>query len=398
MRIYKEMVCLGGAMLALTACALAQDRIITNIVPADSLPVAYIYVAHTPKNSSTHEIAGYSASADGRLTPLGGSPFMEDVSSMAVDGKHMVAASRLTPEANVYAIQQDGKLTFMASTDYGKYNSSSDCGDAGQLFFDHTGAYLYIQEFNGSDACSNTVVASFALHKSTGELAYLGTNVTGVFPGDNMAAFFTGNSLYAYSAVNSACMYYDIYGFVRSGNGDLKSLNFTHNLPEPPEGVRGYVPSLAAADPTNHVAFTEQPANPPGCAPGPLQLATYTVDPKGNLTTTSTYENMPATEIEDAYDMKMSPSGRLLAIAGEQGLQVFHFNGAAPITKYTGLLTADAVNQMFWDNNNHLYAISQSSGKLFVFTITPTEAAQAPGSPYSIAGPANIAVQPYPLP
>jgi len=30
------------------------------------------------------------------------------------------------------------------------------------------------------------------------------------------------------------------------------------------------------------------------------------------------------------------------------------------------LLTRDPINQIFWDNNNHLYAISQSSGKLLL--------------------------------
>jgi hypothetical protein len=47
---------------------------------------------------------------------------------------------------------------------------------------------------------------------------------------------------------------------------------------------------------------------------------------------------------------------------------------------------------VFWDNNNHLYAISQTEGKLFVFTITPTSFSQAPGSPYPIVNPQNITV------
>ncbi len=395
MHIKKLIVCLSAVVFAVAAFTQAED----SESSTNPSPVAYIYVAHTPHNSNTNEILGFSVAADGRLTPLTGSPFMEDVTSMAVDGSHLVAASRSTPEVNTYAIQHDGALTFLASTDYSQYNSSSDdCGDAGQIFFDHTGDDLYIQEFNGSSACANTVVASFKLNKSSGDLKYLGTDVTGVFPGENMAASFTGNNLYAYSAVNSDCMYYDIYGYLRTSSGDLKSLNFSHNLPEPRSGVSRYVPNLAATDPANHVAFTEQPAKPPACASGPLQLATYTIDSKGNLTTASTYKNMPDTKIADAYDMKMSPSGKVLALAGQQGLQVFHFNGAEPITKDTGLLTTDPVTQMFWDNCNHLYAISPSTGKLRIYTITPTGFAEAPGSPVAIASPVDLAVQPYPLP
>jgi len=95
--------------------------------------------------------------------------------------------------------------------------------------------------------------------------------------------------------------------------------------------------------------------------------------------------------------MKMSPSGKLLAVAGQEGLQVFHFHGASPIMHYTGLLTTSPIDQMFWDNNNHLYAISKAAGKRFVFKLTPTGHRMAPGSPYTISNPDSIIVQPLPL-
>jgi hypothetical protein len=103
---------------------------------------------------------------------------------------------------------------------------------------------------------------------------------------------------------------------------------------------------------------------------------------------------MPQASVGTVTDLKMAPSGRLLAVGGTAGLQVFHFNGASPITHDTGLLTKSPVDQFFWDNANHLYAISRAAGKLYVFTVTPTSATQAPGSPYTISGPQNIAVQP----
>jgi len=53
----------------------------------------------------------------------------------------------------------------------------------------------------------------------------------------------------------------------------------------------------------------------------------------------------------------MSPSGKLLAVGG-YGLKVFHFNGAAPITPYSNVLTTAAITELHWDNNNHLYALS----------------------------------------
>jgi outer membrane protein assembly factor BamB len=94
----------------------------------------------------------------------------------------------------------------------------------------------------------------------------------------------------------------------------------------------------------------------------------------------------------------MSPSGKVLAVAGTNGLQIFHFNGVDPITPFATLLAKQDVDQMFWDNNEHLYAISQSTGTLWVFNVSSTAFAPAPGSPYSISGAQNIVVQPWPLP
>jgi hypothetical protein len=361
----------------------------------NSSPVAYVYVASTPANSKTNEIVAYTAAPDGSLTPVAGSPFQDNVWSMAVNGKYLMAANVSKPDVDAFKIESDGALTYAASTNYQKYDYG--CGSAGQIFFDHTGATLYVMEFNGSSACANTVYASFAVAKATGGLKYLGMDITGAFPGSYYSASFIGNNVYAYTAEDSACMYYLIYGFERSASGLLNGFSVKYNLPPPPKGVRGYIPALSAADPTNHVAFTMQPANPPGCAPGPLQLASYTADASGNLNTTNTHSNMPATLISSPNDLKMSPSGKLLAVAGQEGLQIFNFNGASPITHYTGLLTTDPIAQMFWDNNNHLYAISQSSGKLFVYTITPTKHQEASGSPYTISSPDAIIVQPLPL-
>ncbi len=85
--------------------------------------------------------------------------------------------------------------------------------------------------------------------------------------------------------------------------------------------------------------------------------------------------------------MDMSPSGQLLAIAGAPGLQVFHFDGASPITAFGApLLTSVNIDQLGWDNSNHLYALSYASGELYVYTVTPTSISQAAGSPYKVTG------------
>jgi hypothetical protein len=35
--------------------------------------------------------------------------------------------------------------------------------------------------------------------------------------------------------------------------------------------------------------------------------------------------------------------------------------------------------QMFWDNDNHLYAINEQNSLLWVFTVTPTSYSEGPG-------------------
>ena len=360
---------------------------------AFSQAVAYVYVANNPKNSSTNEISAFSVAADGRLTPISGSPFREDVNAMAVSGSHLVAINRSRPNLDSFAIESDGALHYLTSTDYATHTGASDCAAAEQVFFDHTGSDLYVTEFNAD--CSNTGVASFALNKQSGSLKYLGVDITGVFPGDNNAASFLGNNVYGYTAVNSYCMYYDTYAFKRQANGLLVTGGGLANYPTSSvDGVTRYIPEFMAADPTDHVAVLVQPAEPPSCTGGAPQVATYTASANGMLSTKSTSANMPPSLITVPWDMKMSPSGKLVAIAGQQGLQVFHFNGASPVTHDTNLLTTDPVNQIFWDNSNHLYAISQAAGKIRVYTITPTSLQLAPGSPRLIDNPENLIVKP----
>jgi hypothetical protein len=202
---------------------------------------------------------------------------------------------------------------------------------------------------------------------------------------------FAGDNLYAYQAFNS-CLYWScnwgVLGARRNSKGKLTGSSAGSNPPTAKEGDY-YLADYAGADPTQHVAIAVQAVSQiyPFGNDGLPQLATYTVHSDGSLTTDSAYWNMPTTANQGywgPYDVEISPSGKLLAVAGTAGLEVFHFNGSKPITPYTGLLENDEIDQCLWDNDNHLYAISSKSNRLFVFTVTPTGYYQAPGSPYVI--------------
>lgn len=48
----------------------------------------------------------------------------------------------------------------------------------------------------------------------------------------------------------------------------------------------------------------------------------------------------------------------------------------------------------YWDRSRHLVAISKATGKLYVFTVTSTTVAAAPGSSHAISSPAGLIVRP----
>ncbi len=347
----------------------------------------YIYPAHLPAPRETR-LLRYTAAADGKLTRMAGSPFQENVTRMASNGKYLMAVNANGYDIDSYRIETGGALHFEASKDA---SNSGDCNSLGPLFFDRTGQSLYDMETDGS-GCANNTYVSFDFGKANGEVQSVGNSGGNAWL--DLPASFIGDDVYAYTASCIQDMYWGIYGFKRSSDGKLKPLNINGNPPTPPSGYF-YCPAFTASDASNHVAITMQPVNQQTFNPDrPAQLAAYTVDGSGNLTTENTAKTMPATEVGAVNDLKISPQGTLLAVAGTSGLQVFHFNGAKVITKQTGLLTKDAIGQCFWDKANHLYAISKTSGKLFVFTVTPEKASEASGSPYEVSSPNDLVVQP----
>ncbi len=359
---------------------------------SSSANAAYVYIAGAASSSSS-QIRGFVADSSGRLTEISGSPFSANDGSLAVNSTHLYGISNSATNIDAYTIGANGALTYRTSSDYQKY--SHGCGSAAWLFTDRSGADLYDMEFDGD--CANNFYQSFNATKANGSLAYLGTanGGAGSFSGIYLPATLLGNNSFAYEATNNSCMYYGVQAFSRSSNGLLNASNATTTLPAAPPNYRIYIPTFAAADSSNHIAITLLAANPPGCDAGVnAQIASFTADASGNLTTTNTFATMPTSSISNVTDLKISPAGDLLAVGGEEGLQLFHFNGAGPVTSYTGLLTVDPVSQMFWDTQNHLYVISQQANLLHVFTITGAQYVEAPGSPYPIQQPQFLAVDP----
>ena len=378
-RNVKFAVCLTASLSA--ASMLGQEA---TTATKTSSPAAYVYA------STQSHIYAYSAASNGTLTAVAGSPFKAGVSygepkQMAATGKYLFAIDANGSNIDSFSVASDGALKKVASIDATSFNDS--CGGGGgnaifSLFLDHTGSILYDLEFN-AEICANNAYQYFRIDKSTGELTYLGVSYASAIFED--ALNFSGNNDYGYDSDPFRIEAW-IIGFKRSSNGELSYLNLNPEIPNAASGSF-YLPYLAAPDPTNHLAISLQPTSQDTLdTDGPTVLATYSGADSGKLTTTSTRENMPVTEVKNVNALNASPSGDLLAVAGSSGLQVFHFNGSSPITHYTGLLTTDEIDQVFWDKSNHLYAVSNSHGKLFVFTVTKTKVSEASGSPHSVSG------------
>ncbi|MFL6306560.1 MAG: hypothetical protein ACJ72H_23755 [Candidatus Sulfotelmatobacter sp.] len=348
----------------------------------------FVYIASN-KSASNNEIAAYQSHSNGQLTPVAGSPFAVNAAYMTASGKYLFT----TDGTNIYtyAVASDGGIAQTSSIDANQSNPNH-CGSPISLFTDRTGSTLYDLDYVSD--CANNQYGSFSIDSSTGALTFIALSGA-ASPVFNKPLSFLGNDMYGYSA---SCWHYiqEIYGFQRNSDGSLtlvSDLGSAPPMPTPPPGDT-YCPWLAAADTGNHVAITLSAMNVSSFqADGPTQIAVYTADGAGNLSPNSTAADMPEVVVGNVSDMQMSPAGNYLAVAGT-GLQVFNFNGANPVTQLTGLLTNTPIDQIAWDHSNHLYAISHSAGQLFVFTVTSDGATQAPGSPYKVTVPVNIAIGP----
>jgi hypothetical protein len=357
-------------------------------------PAAYVYVSSNYSGSNNRTVA-FQASSNGTLTSIPGSPFANNIGSMAVNGKYLFGSDNVPGDngRNIYSylIESNGALKYLGATNIQKNGSANACDSGSNLLLDHTGNYLYV--FVAEANCnSEAAFASFSVNKSTGLLNYLGLSNFDPFtlgPPLTVAA----DNLWAYAAGGNGS-YSAITGFSKKSNGLLANIpSFTYPFPSgrPANFDMAYV-GLAQADTTNHMAVNLFYVTESGDYD---KIATYAINTSnGALTTNSTFSNMPTTAVGEANWTAMAPSGKLLAVGGPNGLQLFHFNPSGQATAFTGLITRSPISMMYWDNSNHLYAISNADSNIHVFTITSTGANEISGSPWAVTHPVDLIVQP----
>jgi hypothetical protein len=301
-----------------------------------------------------------------------------------------------------YSIAADGALHQVAVTNALQIHDICTSGFAiYPTTIDGSGSTLYVamSACPGGDVYDQ-VLEAFKI-ESNGELEYLGASSPTVIDGP---VTMLGNNKYAYMAdcqpVNGSENWYPYTAtYTRESDGFLSENHDSFPMPPKYYPAPDWVcPEGLAADPTNHLALSED-AFSPKTHDGytPLFLASYTADENGNLSTTNTTADMAQAETGGWGVLSISPSGKLLAVGGGDfgsGLQVFHFNGAEPITKFTEPVETNNsfyFSEFGWDKSDHLYAVAYGTG-LYVYTVTPTSFKPAPGSPYSIPETSSLIV------
>jgi hypothetical protein len=387
-----------GTALAQTSTDPAYQR-----PGASSSPVAYVYV------QTSQGTVLYDASSSGKLTLVAGSPFNTSGDLIGSNGKYLVTFG--THDLHTYRVAANGALGPQTSQFDTQSYAGGQCGTTAGALLDHSGQDVYVSlkgapGDGGNELCDALQTSSIS--SSSGSPTFEGdvlVDEDSKASGTDTLPVLLGNNAFAYSleGIPDGCEH-TINIFARESSGALEfAPGQNTTFPVGPSGGYYYYPllpsnidsllvplwpSLIAGDPTDHLAialYAEADA-PCGITKTP-QLASFTADSKGNLTTTNTAENMPSIAGSGINVMRLSPTGNLLAVATGTGVQIFHFNGSKPITKFTGVIGKTGfIRDLQWDKSNHLYAVNGASGNLHVYTITTTTAVEAAGSPYAVGG------------
>ncbi len=380
----------------------------SDAVPAATAPtsaVAYVYVG------TSKGVYLYDAASNGNLTLVSGSPFKTAGTAAASNGNYFITLG--TQYLHSYPVAANGALKAQASQINTANYAGGNCEAPSSASLDLTGQNVYVLMSPSAAAGSCTAYQSYSLGKTNGALAF---QTVATVSNDSSTMFpltFTANNQFAFAAnpdgdAGIVLLSYQV--FSRQSNGALELSKTISDLflQDAADGAH-YFPWLVNAGPGSYLAAAlgdyvnyESPIE----SIGPTVLVSYAVDANGNISTTNPGIEAPSPAVGPTM-MKMSPSGNLLAVAGGKaliapisvsiagnGLQIFHFNGPDPITPYSKVLTSDSIDQMQWDDNNHLFALSDATHKLYVYTVTPTSITAAPGSPYTIASANSLVVVP----
>jgi hypothetical protein len=362
-------------------------------------PVAYVYV-QTSKGVNL-----YNAASTGRVTLVAGSPFQITGQMIGASGNNFVTLGE--DNVHVYALASNGAIKAQVAQISTQDYNGKQCGTAQFGVLDRSGQDLYVDVSGTENQNQSILCVAFQSFKiaSSGATSYLGTIVPYNEPSGTINVYyyppaFSGSNAYAYGTVaglSGACDEPEIVSYQRESSGALELAGTQSvTLPQPEPGWT-YFPYYLSADSGNHLAVAVQPEqNAPCGTPGSLQLASFTINSNGSIASTNTYENMPTALPTSGAGIVLgpiSPSGAVLPVGLGNDLQLFHFNGASPITSMTNQIPVKGlmIGQQ-WDSSGHFYGLDIYTGMLRVYTVGSSGLTEDPGSPVIISGASSLFV------
>ena len=373
--------------------ALASTMTIVPQVKAQSTS-ANVYIQVQGPSGAVY---GYNASSNGQLTAIPGSPFKPGTQIVGGTPSRLFTLGKTLLHS--YTLASNGAMQGQASQipflDYAGGSCGSASAGQSSAVLDHSGQYMYVLlQWNADASCS-----AYQTYKinSDGSFTFMGdteedygSQSGSVNPTSVDLPTILGNEKFAYADMSSGHNS-GLIGFQRESAGTLDLMKFAEQDPLL-DGAANYMPDFPDASPTgSYVVVPLYPYNS-----NPPQLGSYTVDAQGNISSTNTSSNMPTSSLIGPGST-FSPDGSLFVLysgdgPGTQGngIEVYNFNGAAPLTLNKKLLTGTPINQVAWDNSGHLFAISRVQNRLWVFTVTPGSVAQDASIP--ITSPLSMVV------
>lgn len=401
--------------LAFTGSRLAFCLVVLSAGPAfsqtseaiaekpSSAPVAFVNI-QTQKG-----VVAYAAAASGKLTKIKGSPFPVSGQMEAITGKYLISVG--TDWLHVYELTSSGAVGKQVSKINTQSYAGGECGTTSELITDLTGKYIYVELYDYSQDLPADCTAWQSYSFESGVLNFLSEEHAQASPGLDVPVQYLGGAVnssnkYIYTNGWDEADYLPSFYPLTIAKGNIaQNANFTEVDPTPDPNLDYFlVPVMAVADSKEHLAVLMMPwfYNDGGSAPENLKLASYTIDPStGSITSTNTQDDIPFMAMQIASpEMSMSDDGAFVAVGAgggfnTGGIQVFKFNGAKPPTALTKLLLPGVeIDQLAWDKQDHLYALSyaynmssspEGKAELYVYSVGST-VKQVEGSPYSVPG------------
>lgn len=257
---------------------LLSSTLLTATAPA---PVAYVYVG------TTKGIYLYDAASTGKLTLEKPTPDATPAGLLVgVSGTHLISLG--THLVHSYQLSSTGVIGKQISEINTLPHYDGDCENPqeteGLASINHTGRNIYIVFPPSSGGCLSSI-QTYDISK-TGVLTFSGNLVEGTAGiGVEQSPTIMANDTFAYAASGFNCCGQPgaWSGYKLESNGEMENWTFNLNDATEPDG---YTPFYVTAGTNNYLAAIVA-ANSAGYY-GPMQLASYTVDSQGNLSTTST--------------------------------------------------------------------------------------------------------------